>query len=81
MKKGEKILAIKQAIKEFIEEHHFDDKEFSKKEIENAIQAKLDFPFTWKVSDFAAEECHKERSKDNGEFFVRRRKGFYTIKK
>lgn len=76
-----KLAQVKAACEEFVKEHLCEtDREFSKREIEEAIRKKLDFELTYKVSDFSKPECSNPRSKDNGEYFIKTRRGFYKIK-
>lgn len=81
MMHGEKIEKIKIACAEFVQEHWNESREFSKHEIDVAIQSKIDFKLNWKVSDFSKGETDKPRSKNNGDFFVRTRYGYYRINK
>lgn len=81
MKKKTKLEQVKMACEEFVKEHSsVADREFEKREIEEAIQKKLDFELTYKVSDFAKPECLKPHSLNNGEYFVKIKHGIYKIK-
>lgn len=81
MKEDNKLERVKAACKEFIKEHLYDlDKEYSKCEIEKAIQEKLNFELNYKVSDFAKGNCKKLYSKNTVEYFTRTKRGFYKIK-
>ncbi|MCM1367954.1 MAG: hypothetical protein NC184_03990 [Roseburia sp.] len=81
MEKDNKLEQVKAACAEFVREHINDTREFSTCEIREAIESKLDFKLNYKVSDFAQDECNKPYSKNNGEYFVRTRHGYYIVKK
>lgn len=79
METGEKMKQIRKAFEEFANAHRNDKRLFKAKEINDSVQAALDFKLNMCAADFAEPECSKPRAK-NEELFVRQKKGYYLIK-